>query len=125
VTSLSLAAGQLRAAEAATDTPDDRVRSGILVPWGEPGRTNLGLKKVHRGALTLTADAKIVGIYGHNREAAVSRVVSTEDRPEGCSAASRSPGRRWVTSCSPRSMTAPATPCPSSSVTWSSTRPVT
>jgi HK97 family phage prohead protease len=83
VTSLSLAAGQLRA-EAATDsTPDDRVRSGILVPWGEPGRTNLGLKKVHRGALTLTADAKIVGIYGHNREAAVSRVISTEDRPEG------------------------------------------
>jgi HK97 family phage prohead protease len=83
VTSLSLAAGQLLRAEAATDTPDDRVRSGILVPWGEPGRTNLGLKKVHRGALTLTADAKIVGIYGHNREAAVSRVVSTEDRPEG------------------------------------------
>jgi HK97 family phage prohead protease len=83
VTSLSLAAGQLTAAATTGDAPDDRVRSGLLVPWGEPGRTNLGLKKVHRGAITLTADAKVVGIYGHNREAAVSRVVLLEDRPEG------------------------------------------
>ena len=83
MTSLSLAAGHCLRAEASPDPSDDRIRSGLLVPWGEPGRTNLGLKKVHRGALTLTADAKIVGIYGHNREAAVSRVISTEDRPDG------------------------------------------
>jgi HK97 family phage prohead protease len=83
VTSLSLATGGLLKAATSDGAPDDRVRSGLLVPWGEPGRTNLGLKKVHRGAISLTADAKVVGIYGHNREAAVSRVVLLEDRPEG------------------------------------------
>ena len=48
--SLSLAGGQVLTAAASTSA-EDRVRKFLLVPWGVPGRTNLGPKKVHRGAI--------------------------------------------------------------------------
>jgi hypothetical protein len=81
VTNLSLAGGQLLRADASA--PEDRIREGRIVPWNEPGRTNLGLKRVHRGALKMTADAKVVGIYGHDQDRSVSRLISYEDRPDG------------------------------------------
>jgi hypothetical protein len=81
--SLSLAGGQVLTAAASTSA-EDRVRKFLLVPWGVPGRTNLGPKKVHRGAIQLTAQAKLVGIYGHgDRERSVSRVIDLEDTEEG------------------------------------------
>jgi hypothetical protein len=87
VTSLSLFTGGMTLDAAASATGGDRIREGIIVPWGESGRTSRGLKRIHRGAIRLTADAKIVGVYGHNSDTvpapAVSRVIAHEDRPEG------------------------------------------
>jgi hypothetical protein len=87
---LALFTGGTLLRAAATDAPDDRIREGILVPWDEPGRTNLGTGiKVRRSfAAALTPDAKVVGVYGHNtpgRQDAptVSRLLAWEDRPEG------------------------------------------
>jgi hypothetical protein len=77
VTDLALPSGQLTAAA----DPQSRTAEGILVPWGEPGRTNLGSRAVRRGALTV-AD-RVIGINGHDRERPVSRLVEHEDRPEG------------------------------------------
>lgn len=85
LSSLTLAGGQLLRAEAAPGVPDDRVREGVLVPWNEDGRTNLGAGFPVRPSLaaSLAPDAKVVGIYGHNRESAVSRLIAHESRPEG------------------------------------------
>lgn len=89
MTSLSLSTGLTLTAAAADDSRPPRTAEGILVPYGEPGRTSLGLKTVRRGALQFTADSvqpgsiKLVGTYGHNNEAAVSRLVEHQDRPEG------------------------------------------
>jgi hypothetical protein len=90
VTSLALfTGGTLLRAAATTDSPDDRIREGILVPWDEAGRTNLGkgLKVRRAFAQTLKADAKVVGVYGHTREGVepqtVSRLLEWQDRPEG------------------------------------------
>jgi hypothetical protein len=89
VTDLSLGHSGAYLTAAAEDAPEPRTAEGILVPWGEPGRTSLGLKSVRRGAVRFTADpvtpgqVKLVGTYGHNNEAAVSRLVAHEDRPEG------------------------------------------
>jgi hypothetical protein len=77
VTDLALPSGQLTAAA----DPQSRTAEGILVPWGEPGRTNLGSRAVRRGALTV-AD-RVIGINGHDRERPVSRLIASEDRPEG------------------------------------------
>jgi len=89
---------------------DGRERWIKLVPWDEPGRANIGpwgrvgvpgLMVRRAFADSLTADAKIVGVYGHNRPAeygpdgqllaaavsapVVSRIVpgSLENRPDG------------------------------------------
>jgi hypothetical protein len=94
MTSLSLFTGGTLLRAAAADAPDDRIREGILVPWDEPGRTHLGrgLKVRRAFAASLRPDAKVVGVYGHNRRAdngelieapAVSRLLAWEDRPEG------------------------------------------
>jgi hypothetical protein len=77
VTDLALPSGQLTAAA----DPQSRTAEGILVPWGEAGRTNLGSRAVRRGALTV-AD-RVIGINGHDRERPVSRLIAHEDRPEG------------------------------------------
>lgn len=74
--SLALPGGQLLAADTIARTIE-----GILVPYGEPGRTNLGRRAVRRGALRLAA--AVVGINGHDRDQPVSRLVDTDDRPEG------------------------------------------
>jgi len=80
-TSLSLAAPELAAS--AVD-PEARTAEGILVPWGEPGRTNLGAGvKVRRGAVRIPDDGQVFGIVGHDRERPVSTLIAHEDRPEG------------------------------------------
>jgi HK97 family phage prohead protease len=68
---------------AAADAPEPRTAEGILVPYGQPGRTNLGLKSIRRGALRLVAEAPVIGLYGHDRDRSVSRLVAHEDRAEG------------------------------------------
>jgi hypothetical protein len=80
VTSLSLHA---TLTAAAADAPEPRVAEGIIVPWGRPGRTNLGPKKVHRGAVRILAEAPVIGLYGHDRDRSVSRLIAHEDRDEG------------------------------------------
>src|SRR5215212_10944024 len=78
---LSLVSADLTAA--AVDVAA-RTAEGILVPWDEPGRTNLGAGvKVLRGAVRFPADGEVIGIVGHDRERPVSRLVAHEDRPEG------------------------------------------
>ena len=62
---------------------DNRVAEGILVPWGQPGRTNLGLKTVRRGAVRMVAEAPVIGLYGHDRDRSVSRLIASEDRDAG------------------------------------------
>lgn len=68
---------------AAADAPEPRTAEGILVPYGQPGRTNLGPKVIARGALRLLAQAPVIGLYGHDRERSASRLIAHEDRPEG------------------------------------------
>jgi hypothetical protein len=61
-----------------------RTAEGILVPWNEPGRTNLGAGvRVRRGAVRFPADGQVFGIVGHDRERPVSTLIAHEDRPEG------------------------------------------
>jgi HK97 family phage prohead protease len=86
VTTLELfTGGALTAAvyQAEPGEPNHRVAEGILVPYGQPGRTNLGPKRIARGALRLVAEAPVVGLYGHDRERSVSRLIASEDRAEG------------------------------------------
>jgi HK97 family phage prohead protease len=86
VTTLELfTGGTLTAAvyQAEPGEPNHRVAEGILVPYGQPGRTNLGPKRIARGALRLVAEAPVVGLYGHDRERSVSRLIASEDRAEG------------------------------------------
>jgi hypothetical protein len=68
---------------AAADAPEPRVAEGIIVPWGTPGRTNLGPKRVHRGAVRILAEAPVIGLYGHDRDRSVSRLIAHEDRDAG------------------------------------------
>jgi hypothetical protein len=73
-------------AEAATVDDVDtarRIITGTVVPYGEEGRTNLGLRAVRAGAVTFRqpADPRVIGIYGHDRERTVSRLVAYEDTP--------------------------------------------
>lgn len=73
-------------AEAATVDDVDtarRIITGTLVPYGEPGRTNLGLRAVAAGAVRFRqpSQPRVIGIYGHDRERTVSRLVAYEDTP--------------------------------------------
>jgi hypothetical protein len=82
VTSLQLAFTGHQLVAAASDAPEPRTVEGILVPWGEGGRTNLGRGvSVRRGSLTIPD--RVVGTMGHDRDRPVSRLVAHEDRPEG------------------------------------------
>ncbi|MET0995461.1 MAG: hypothetical protein ABWY20_15875 [Mycobacterium sp.] len=73
-------------AEAATVDDVDPVRriiTGTIVPFGEQGRTNLGLRGVAAGAVRFrqATDPRVIGIYGHDRERTVSRLIAYEDTP--------------------------------------------
>jgi hypothetical protein len=85
MTALTLSTGTTLVAAITQTEPGEenhRVAEGILVPWDEPGRTNLGRGvAVRRGAVTVPP--RVIGTIGHNREAPVSRLIAHEDRPEG------------------------------------------
>lgn len=54
----------------------DRTVTGLLVPYGETGRTNLGRVKVRAGALEIPADPDVVGLNtDHERHAVVGRAT--------------------------------------------------
>lgn len=74
-------AGALTAA--AADAPEPRVAEGIVVPYDRPGRTNLGPKRIRPGALHIVAESEPVGLYGHDRDRAVSFLEATEERADG------------------------------------------
>jgi hypothetical protein len=61
-----------------------RIITGTVVPYGEPGRTNLGLRAVRPGAVRFrnSAAPHVIGIYGHDRERTVSRLVAYENLPD-------------------------------------------
>ena len=76
---LSLVRAQL---EASLVDVEKRTAEGLLVPFGEPGRTNLG-HGVKVLAARFPADGRVIGIVGHDRERPVSKLIAHEVRPDG------------------------------------------
>jgi HK97 family phage prohead protease len=72
---------------APVDAPEPRVAEAIVVPYGVPGRTSAGLKRIKPGALRIVAEAPVIGLYGHRMPGVeprgVSRLIEHDDRPEG------------------------------------------
>lgn len=70
---------------------DPRVVSGLLIPYGVTGRTNLGALVLDAAATELPVDpAGTIGLnVGHDRTNPVGRAVSLEPRPEGLYASFR------------------------------------
>jgi len=62
----------------------ERTLSGLLVPFGELGNTNLGRFTVAAGALTLPRDPSVVTLnVEHNREEPVGRATSIFETEDG------------------------------------------
>ena len=71
-----------------------RVITGLVVPYGVPGRTNVGHTAIRAGAVQFREpDRRVIGVYGHTglpgepkpvwpEGAAVSRMVAMEDTPD-------------------------------------------
>lgn len=73
-----------------TANEDNRVISGLLVPYDVEGRTNLGRFTVPRGVLEIPADPAQMGVnVEHKREAAFGGGVQISDSPEGVVFAAR------------------------------------
>lgn len=73
-----------------TASEDDRIISGTLVPYGEEGKSNLGMFSVPRGALELPTDPAQLGTnVEHVREAAFGHGVTLTDSPKGVMFAAR------------------------------------
>jgi hypothetical protein len=63
---------------------DDRTLSGLLVPFNELGRTNLGRFIVSKGVLAVPKDPSIVTLnVGHDRETPVGRAVLLAEQDDG------------------------------------------
>lgn len=77
MTTIQIEAGDLHAAE-------DRVLSGLLLPYGETGRTNVGRVSVAEGAVTLPADPAVVTLnLDHARNQPVGRAVDLAASADG------------------------------------------
>lgn len=61
---------------------DARTLTYTLLPYGQPGRTNLGTVTASAGVLELPAPDELVGNLEHNPTAPVSRAVVLEDTPD-------------------------------------------
>ena len=62
----------------------DRIVSGLLLPYGEVGNTNLGKFSITRGAIRIPRDASVVGAnLDHLRESPVGRATSLTDTDAG------------------------------------------
>jgi phage head maturation protease len=68
-------------------TPRAAVAEVQLVPYGCPGRTSAGRKRIKPGALQLVDGAPVIGLYGHRTPGAeprgVSRLIAHDERPDG------------------------------------------
>lgn len=73
-----------------TASEEDRIITGILVPYGEKGKTNLGEFEVPRGAFELPRDpAQMVANTEHKREQPFGHGISISDSPKGVVFAAR------------------------------------
>ncbi|WIB64374.1 hypothetical protein [Curtobacterium sp. MCBD17_040] len=63
---------------------NDRKVSGLLLPYGEVGNTNLGKFSIEKGAVRIPRDASVVGANtDHDRESPVGRAESLTDTDAG------------------------------------------
>lgn len=61
---------------------DDRSITGLLIPYGEMGRTNVGQFEVEAGVIKLPADPVVVGInLDHDRFAPIGRATRVWEEP--------------------------------------------
>jgi hypothetical protein len=84
---------QLIAAAAAVDVVDypNRTITGLIAPFGEPGRTNLGVRALRASAVRFfdPANPVVLGTYGHGDEwgaergPIVARLIAHEYTPAG------------------------------------------
>jgi hypothetical protein len=67
-----------------TASREDRVFSGLLLPYGEQGRTNIGRFTVEAGAVTIPEDlSTIIGNLDHERESPASNALTLVETPAG------------------------------------------
>lgn len=63
---------------------EDRIVSGLLLPYGEIGQTNLGRFSIDAGTVDIPSDPDIVTLnVDHNREEPVGRAVELTETPAG------------------------------------------
>lgn len=63
---------------------EERIISGLLLPYGEIGTTNLGKFSVPAGTVTIPSDPDVVTLnVQHDREEPVGRAVSLDETPAG------------------------------------------
>lgn len=78
MTTAQIEAGTLTASRA------DRIVSGLLLPYGEVGRTNLGRFAVERGAVEIPKDlAGVVFNREHERSDVIGQMLTATDTPAG------------------------------------------
>lgn len=78
MTDVTIEAGTLTASR------EDRVVSGLLLPYGEVGRTNLGRFSVDRGVFQVPADPLVLtATLDHKRDEPVGRVATITDTDAG------------------------------------------
>lgn len=62
----------------------DRTVTGLLLPFGEAGRTSAGTVIVKPGTVTIPEDlSDVILNAGHDREKPIGRCTSIEEKPEG------------------------------------------
>jgi hypothetical protein len=67
-----------------TASAEDRTVTGLLVPYGEECRSNLGRFSVGTGAFSIPADHSVMGFNReHAREDVLGRATSVHETPEG------------------------------------------
>lgn len=63
---------------------EERTITGLLIPYNEVGRTNVGRFQVEAGAVVIPADPSVVSLNtDHVRHANVGRAIAIEEKPEG------------------------------------------
>lgn len=73
-----------------TASEDDRIIEGMLIPYGEEGRSNLGMFSVPRGAFEIPEDPAAVTVNReHAREGVFGHGIKLTDSPKGVMFAAR------------------------------------
>jgi hypothetical protein len=63
---------------------EERIVTGLLLPYGELGNTNLGKFSISSGSVTIPADPDIVTLnVQHDREEPIGRAIQLNDTPAG------------------------------------------